>query len=605
MLRIGAVWVVAVLTWASPALGAPELAQNENGDSALVFDILNQGRPLEATSAPPEGQFGSLTTLTPGYLRLGGLRERNVAIDDQGGAVAAWRSVGATSNEPSQAFASVKPPGGQFGPPQRLSDVHNSASVTQVDVNPRGDAVVAWSGSMMYSIRPADGTFSAPAPVPGPLGGDLLAVVLQADGGAVFIGTAPGSGDGYAVYRRPDGMFEPPMALNTPPPLGQGGVAANRRGDVLVAWAENGRVRARERPAGGTFGPPEVVARGSDISAGGQVDAVLNDAGDAAVAFASSWLVIRSHGDGFGPRQARPPFADTLAMNERGDLAIAWVQSFRRVMAVYRAAGGKFGLPMLLGTAPIPAAVSNPPPLVPALALDGAGIATAVWEDSDGETVALRTRRFSAAGPGGEATAATVPTYLQEAPPDACVPAGTSVLAQSPRAVVAGGPNDDHPTGCLLARGVPIKLADFPGGAQWPLRVAVAGPFSALAVLSVCHGCDGSTWIDITDLRDDRSGLSRSGPAVITRTPNAPVPVLRLKRDGSAAWVACPPEKKGARGACSAGSRRIKEVYSFGLSRDTPRLVDRGWKIDPASLRIGTDRIWWRHGARRRSAPLG
>ena len=107
------------------------------------------------------------------------------------------------------------------------------------------------------------------------------------------------------------------------------------------------------------------------------------------------------------------------------------------------------------------------------------------------------------------------------------------------------------------------------------------------------------------DLRDERSGLSRTGPALKEGDFSAPVPVLRLKRDGSAAWVACPPEKKGARGACGRGSKRIKQVYAFGLSRDTPTLVDQGWKIDPGSLRIGTDRVWWRHGRRRRSAPLG
>jgi hypothetical protein len=621
MLRMLVVCLAAVLVWAGSALAAPQLVQNENGDAALLFDILAQRRPAQATSSTPGGAFGPLTALTPTAVPHGVFQHQNVAIDDHGGAVATWTGFNPSGGCPCATYVSVKPPGGEFGPPQQLSEAGQDAGAPQVDVNPRGDAIVAWSqspphaldGVLTYSTRPAGGSFSAPATVPGPITQDITAV-LEAGGGVLFLGNEPSSGGGlsksHAVYRRPDGTFEQPVALDPVPDIRSAGIAANRRGDVLIAWAANGTVRARERPAGGTFGEPEIVATGNEIP-NGDTRAVINDAGDAAITFGPWWLVTRSHGGPFGPRQLRPPMADTLAMNERGDLALAWVQPARSVMAAYRPAGGAFGLPMLLGVAPFIIHGGQEPPLSPALSIDGAGTATAVWEDSDGETVGVRARHFAAGGPGSAATAATLPAYVQEAPPEACVPAGYSVLARSGRAVVVGNSSSQLQIGgCLLARGVLLDVAfpRFTGGGftdvQLPLRVAVAGPFVATVVRSSYHGGISATGISILDLRDEWSGQSRSGPA-LTGANTGPVPVLRSKRDGSAAWIACPPGKKGARGACRLGSKRIKQVYAFGLSRDTPKLVGEGAKIDPASLKIGTDRVRWRDAGHRRSAPLG
>jgi hypothetical protein len=607
MLRMFAVCAGAVLIWAASALGAPQLVQNENGDSALLFDILAQRRPAQATSSTPGGAFGPLTPLTTS----GPLEHQNVAIDDHGGAVAAWAHAGPFGGPPAEEYASVKPPGGEFGPPQRLSDA-NQIEETQVDMNPRGDAIVAWlepgPGVARYSIRPAGGTFSAPATVPGGIVGGLT-VVLEADGGALFLGSGSsggGSPKAYSIYRRPDGTFEQPVALD---PVAGPGIAANRRGDVLIAWPEKGRVLARERPAGGSFGAPETVATGDDIL-GGDVQAALNDSGDAAIAFDPSWLVMRTHGGSFGPRQPRPPVpaafptTERLAMNERGDVAIAWVEPTRRVMAAYRPAGGTLSPPMLLGVAPFFLHGGREPPLSPALSLDGAGTGTVVWEDSDGETIGIRARRFGAAGAASPETVTTLPAYVQEAPPEACVPAGFTVLARSGRAVMVQGNSAPYLAGCLLARGIllpPQAVGSFTG-VPLPLRVAVAGPFSAIVLTASGHHYS-ATVISISDLRDEWSGQSREGPASLAGT--ATVPVLRLKRDGSAAWIACAPGTKRARGYCRLGSKRIKQVYAFGLSRDVPKPVGYGPKIDPASLRIGTDRVWWRDGGRRRSAPLG
>src|SRR3954465_13803871 len=120
MLRMFAVCVGAALVWASSALGAPQLVQNENGDAALLFDILGQRRPAQATSSTAGGAFGPLTPLTPVPTEIpyGLLEHQNAAIDDHGGAVATWTGLNPSDGCPCAAHVSVKPPGGEFGPPQ-------------------------------------------------------------------------------------------------------------------------------------------------------------------------------------------------------------------------------------------------------------------------------------------------------------------------------------------------------------------------------------------------------------------------------------------------------------------------------------------------------
>src|SRR2546423_3007411 len=140
MLRMFAVCLGAAVLWAGSALGAPQLVQNENGDGALLFDILAQRRPAQATSLTPGGAFGPPTRLTPvpTAIPYGLLPHQNVAIDDHGGAVAAWSEADPiVPYEAHEAYVSGKPPGGEFGPPQRLAEA-NQIEETQVDVNPRG-----------------------------------------------------------------------------------------------------------------------------------------------------------------------------------------------------------------------------------------------------------------------------------------------------------------------------------------------------------------------------------------------------------------------------------------------------------------------------------
>src|SRR4051794_32591484 len=202
------------------AAATPLLAQSENGDTALLLDVLhNQSRPLLATWAPAGAPFGSPTPLTRPGQQFGVDRGRSVEADAQGGAVAAWIGSPPGDVSPLVALVSVKPPGGDFGPPQVLLDGVNAPAELSLDVNPRGDAVVVWNDyrRILYSYRSAGGSFGAPEPVPGPITTDA-SVVLEAGGGALFLGDdriGP-----IATYRKPDGTFAPSMRLDGNPLYG-------------------------------------------------------------------------------------------------------------------------------------------------------------------------------------------------------------------------------------------------------------------------------------------------------------------------------------------------------------------------------------------------
>jgi hypothetical protein len=601
MVRAFVASLVVLFASASAALAEPQLVQDENGDAALVFDILRQPRPIFATAAPGGGSFGPLTQLTPAG---GGFPPATtVAPDEQGGAVAAWAGTGGIGTFPRDVFVSIKPPGGEFGAPQRLSLPGHTAGIVSLDVNARGDAVVAWfdyaEDGLTYAYRPAGGSFGPPEGVPGPITHDL-SVVLEADGGALFLGdSTPAVGGNtvnpWSVHRSSEGTFAAPVQLAGVPALDTVAVAGNRRGDVLLAWAKDRTLAVAERPVGGTVGPASVVATGVDTEGYSvPVRAVINDDEDAVVLFSDPTVrvLVREGSGSFGaPRRlassrSASVYTAGLAVDEHGDAAVAWSTNPQAVRAAYRVRGGSFGSVMTLRSAL--GVLAGPYP--PSVAIDGAGTATAVWEEGDGESVFIRSRRFAAL-PAATSIVVTVPSYIQEAPPEACA-AHSSVLAKNARAVITTGLR-----GCLLARGTPIDLGQTHPYAIGDTsnvqsrRIALAGPYAASVLTVRAHEGEVSTWVSIVDLRDEWSGRNRAAPASNVFGA-VPVPTLRLRRDGAAAWVA-------------RSGRRMKQVFAFGVSRRNAKLLGHGTKIVPASLRIDGTRVRWRDGRHRRSAPLG
>jgi hypothetical protein len=82
-----------------------------------------------------------------------------------------------------------------------------------------------------------------------------------------------------------------------------------------------------------------------------------------------------------------------------------------------------------------------------------------------------------------------------------------------------------------------------------------------------------------------------TGPSSEDEVGGGPVAALVVKSDGAVAWVA------GAGGASS-----LHEV--FALDESGKRLLASGLEIEPKSLKLRGNLIYWKQGGKQFSAPL-
>jgi hypothetical protein len=378
-------------------------------------------------------------------------------------------------------------------------------------------------------------------------------------------------------------------------------------------WA-NERMYVNQRP--GDFGPATPIGHGPPGTSPYNVSIApaLADGGSAVVLVNSSKLLAlsRTYSGPFERQTLASAVHAPAVSNDVFSRAVAvWVTRRNRIGAAYRGGGGKFGPVAQLASVPYKVGWAAIPPVVPAIAMDERGSGTIVWEESDGASVRLRLRQLAGVGAGPASTIGKVPTFVQEAPWPTCFPPGGRTLVRTARSVIVGTVVLPYTTtGCLFRRGVPIDLRwtyPYPVGnsayVQKPPRLLLAGPYAAAVTEPIGHGGDVSTWISIVDLRDEATGLNRNGPAV-TPSAYAEVPAIRLAANGAAAWVACGPFTSAHAGKCLRGGKRVKQVLAFGLDSRTPRVVGRGTRIDPRSLKLRGSRVVWQDGTRRRSAKL-
>jgi hypothetical protein len=84
---------------------------------------------------------------------------------------------------------------------------------------------------------------------------------------------------------------------------------------------------------------------------------------------------------------------------------------------------------------------------------------------------------------------------------------------------------------------------------------------------------------------------------------NARVGSLVVRPSRAIAWIACPPPKRSGRATCEKPGHR-DTVYSARSYFSGRHRVAVGNNIDPRSLRRDGDRISWKQGNSRRSAPF-
>jgi hypothetical protein len=331
------VTVLATLT-AAPALAWEEVpfrtlpggsvatclrATGPEGGVAALGPLARRSAPLDLLAAGTGGLAVRERVRFPSAFECAAVRE-------QGGAGVAAAPVLPPGGKAVELYAAVRDPGGAFGTPMRLGRAPIVNGAHDVAVSGRGDALVVWIQEAGERRR--------------------IAVARRAPG-APF-----GAAQGLTPWRPQGAYVGVPVAA-----------ALDPDGRATVAWARHRTtdrfggdafsVQVASAPAGGGFGPVQVLTRGSREVAQMSLAAA---AGGAALLAHDSDRVVRlferaAGAPSFGPARQLGTFAPedisaeatepALALRDDGAAVVAWRNGVQvpAVRLIMRAAAGAFG----------------------------------------------------------------------------------------------------------------------------------------------------------------------------------------------------------------------------------------------------------------------
>ncbi|MFN8124405.1 MAG: PKD domain-containing protein [Thermoleophilia bacterium] len=477
-LASAAVPAAAAPGWIAPRTLSPDAgdavtasgAVDASGAATVVwqqFSSIDQPRIMAATRAPggewsvprPISAAGAATSELPAPSAF----DPRVAVGASGTAVAVWRyrDGGGYVME-----AAVRPPGGEWGPPQVISRAARRYDAPAVAVDAQGDAVAAWvrdgqTGMTVEAVtRPAGGGWSAPVTLsaPGSTEAALPVLAVRDDGAVAAWSWRGGPGDLWRVQAAAlDGAgWSAPRDVSqttVSPPVPA--AAALPDGSAWVAWdreAGTGKVaEAVARRADGSWAKPDTLTD-PDATAGAPALAVTGDgrvalASAVGVGPATARVEVRLTGpSGWSAPETLGPAAE-LAIGPRlaavpGGLQLAWDGCPDGGSCAVRAARRD-----LAGTW----TASDPPG--PAMSLGS------LSADASGDVLAVGTR-FTGAEPSAvvQVTALDVagPALGSVAVPASAVAGGPVNMSAAPVdtwSALAGGPRWDFGDGTPAAEG--------------------------------------------------------------------------------------------------------------------------------------------------------
>jgi hypothetical protein len=294
----------------------PVVAIAPDGRAVVVWRDGASGE-VSASVRPPGGQWGPAVTVSGGPQR-----DLGVGIDGSGNVIAAWMDSNSAVETASLPVGARKW--------TKITILAARGQAVDLAVNATGAAIITWAtGTAAFA---ASGTvlggFGAPVtlgPPPGyPIGHTRVVLNGQGDAAAAWVTSAGPSGADLVATRSPDGSWAPAVTLSTTPD-GRIDVAIDGAGDARAIFGQLSGTNpyffsvayTSARPAGGTWSTPALLSAPGDATTSPHVVA------DAAGTFVASWVdnttgltVLTSPpGGGFGP-------ATTFA-GAFGDLKIA------------------------------------------------------------------------------------------------------------------------------------------------------------------------------------------------------------------------------------------------------------------------------------------
>jgi hypothetical protein len=338
----------------------PEVTVDARGDAIAAWE----GQfGVEAAVRPVGG--GWLAPQTVGTPRGEEPQEPQIASDANGDAivVAPLQAHGQASTGIQGA---VRPAGGMFSPPQRISHQREEALDPRIAMNARGDAIVAWDVQvrtgclLLAAFRSTGGAWGAPRTVPGghefcrgnhrvaiDERGDAIVAWAAMQGSTMLVKTATRSAHGrwsaQPLIGRASAVAEPPGAVQ---------VGMDARGDAIVVWIDPARVLggrrtmwARIRPVGRRWGAGEQIG---NVAYESSLSFAMDARGDASVVWEDTGgMEVASHLAGGGwqtpntvsdHKSAEIAFqaVPVVALGARGDGLIAW-QSNRNIKTAWHA----------------------------------------------------------------------------------------------------------------------------------------------------------------------------------------------------------------------------------------------------------------------------
>ena len=272
--------------------------------------------PIQASVRPPGGQWGPAVTVSTD----GAYRDLGVGIDGSGNAIAAWEGGSFAIDTASL------PAGGRKW--TKVTTLAARGQAVDLAVNATGAAIITWAtrAATVADSGTVLGGFGTPVtlgPPPGyPIGHTRVVLNGQGEAAAAWVS---GLGADLVATRSADGSWAPAATLSTTP-YGRIDVAIDGAGNAVTIFGQQygsnpniiSAAYTSARPAGGTWSTPAL------LSAPGDATDSLHVVANAAGTFVVSWLdkttgaltVLTSPpGGGFGPATTFP--------GAFGDLAIA------------------------------------------------------------------------------------------------------------------------------------------------------------------------------------------------------------------------------------------------------------------------------------------